>query len=155
MIDLTTVAVGKPRALAPAIEEYERRAARYWRFAAVEVAQARGREGRLVMEREAVGIRKHLRPGRLRVALTRPGRRMTSVEFADWLQDLAAGSLRGVHFIVGGAFGIDARLQDECDLALSLSSFTLPHELARLTLAEQIYRAGTIVRREPYHKGCG
>ena len=74
-------------------------------------------------------------------------------ELARWLERLSAGPEQGVHFIIGGAFGLDAKLLQECDLTLSLSPFTLPHDLARLVMAEQLYRAGTILRREPYHKG--
>ncbi len=77
--------------------------------------------------------------------------RRTSVEFAEWMQrqrELA----RDVAFVIGGAFGLDARVRAGALSALSLAPWTLPHEMARLVLAEQLYRAGTIVRREPYHK---
>lgn len=150
---ISVVAVGKAGALASAIREYETRATRYWRFEAVEVARARGRVAAEVMRREAASIRGRLRERHVRVAMTRKGRRMTSVELALWLERLVSGPEKGVHFILGGAFGLDARLHEECDLSLSLSPFTLPHDLARVVLAEQLYRAGTILRREPYHKG--
>ena len=150
---ISIVAVGKPVEMVSTIREYETRAAHYWRFEVSEVAQARGRVGAEVMRREADSIRPRLRAGHVRVAMTRRGRRLSSVELARWLERLVAGPERGVHFIIGGAFGLDARLREECDLSLSLSSFTLPHDLARAVLAEQLYRAGTILRREPYHKG--
>src|SRR5947209_7585680 len=60
---------------------------------------------------------------------------------------------RDVAFVIGGATGLDPAVFDRCDGRLSLSTWTLPHELARLVLLEQIYRAGTILRGEPYHKG--
>lgn len=150
---VSVVAVGRAGRLSSAIRDYETRAARYWRFEAVEVAQARGRTGVEVMRREADGIRGRLHGGHLHVAVTRLGRRMSSPELARWLERLVSGPEQGVQFIIGGAFGLDARLREECDLSLSLSPFTLPHDLARLVLAEQMYRAGTILRREPYHKG--
>ncbi len=150
---ISVIAVGKAGKSASAIRDYEARAARYWRFEAVEVAQGRGRAAAEVMRREARGIRARLRAGHLRVAVTRRGRRLSSVQMARWLEGLLSGPEQGVHFIIGGAFGLDARLRAECDLSLSLSSFTLPHDLARVVLAEQLYRAGTILRREPYHKG--
>ena len=62
-------------------------------------------------------------------------------------------SERGVHFVIGGAFGLEEGFKRECRFSLSLSALTLPHDLARLVLAEQLYRAGTILRNEPYHKG--
>ena len=55
-------------------------------------------------------------------------------------------------FMIGGAFGLADQLRDNAQIRLSLAPWTLPHELARLVLAEQLYRAGTIVRGEPYHK---
>jgi 23S rRNA (pseudouridine1915-N3)-methyltransferase len=54
--------------------------------------------------------------------------------------------------MIGGAFGLDDSLRDAASVRLSLAPWTLPHELARLVLAEQLYRAGTIIRGEPYHK---
>lgn len=145
--------VGKARSLGPAIREYEERAARHWRMEVAEVRQARGRVAAEVMRMEAANIRARLRPGFDRVAVTRGGRRFTSPELARWLEGVARTPAKGVHFLVGGAFGLDAGLRDECGLHLSLSSFTLPHDFARLVLAEQLYRAGTILGNQPYHKG--
>ncbi len=150
---ISIVAVGKARALAAAIEDYERRASHYWRFVSIEVAQARGGGSTEIRRREADSIRARLQPGHLRVALTRAGRLFSSLELAGWLERLSSGPQRGAHFIIGGAFGLDAKLLEECDLSLSLSPFTLPHDLARLVMTEQLYRAGTILRHEPYHKG--
>lgn len=150
---VSILAVGRARALAAGIEDYERRAARYWRFESIEVPQARGGSSAEIRRREADNIRTRLRPGHLRVALTRAGRHYSSLQLARWLERLSIGPERGAHFIIGGAFGLDANLVEECDLSLSLSLFTLPHDLARLVMAEQLYRAGTILRHEPYHKG--
>ena len=79
------------------------------------------------------------------------GRRMSSPEFAAWLQ-LRREAATDVAFVIGGAHGIAADLSSRAVARLSFSPWTLPHELARLVLAEQLYRAGTIVRGEPYHK---
>ena len=152
MMRISIIAVGKAGGLSPAIRDYETRAARYWRFEAIQVAQARGRKAVEVMRREANSIRGRMRTGHLRVAVTPGGRRMSSAELARWLEQLVSGPEHGVQFIIGGAFGLDAQLREECDLYLTLSSFTLPHDLARVVLTEQLYRAGTILRREPYHK---
>jgi 23S rRNA (pseudouridine1915-N3)-methyltransferase len=150
---VSVVVVGKARALAPVIREYEARAARYWPLEVDEVPQARGKVAAGVLRREADRIRARLRPGCLRVALTRCGDRWSSVELARWLEGLTHGPEKGVHFVIGGAFGLEEGLRRECRLGLSLSALTLPHDFARLVLAEQLYRAGTILRNEPYHKG--
>ena len=151
---ISVVVVGKAGSLGSTISEYEARAARYWRrLEVVEVRQGRGKVAAEVMRREADGIRARLRPGFERVAVTREGRRLTSPELARWIEGVARTPAKGVHFLVGGAFGLDPDLMDECGLRLSLSSFTLPHDFARLVLAEQFYRAGTILGNQPYHKG--
>ena len=151
---VSIVAVGKPGALAPPIRDYEERAKRYWRLDVTEVPQARGSRAREVLVREAGLIRARLKPDHATVALTRAGRPLSSVALAKWLERQTWGPSRGVHFLIGGAFGLEAGLREECDLTMSLSPFTLPHDLARLVLAEQLYRAGTILRNEPYHKGA-
>ena len=87
------------------------------------------------------------------VALTRTGGGMNSRELARYLERLAAEAVGNVAFVIGGAFGLSPRVRARADRTLALSPMTLPHEMARLVLAEQLYRAGTILRGEPYHKG--
>lgn len=151
------VAVGRVRgALDEAVRHYEGRAGRYWRLEVDEVeAGAKGRsEPRLVREAEARRIVPRLpAPGTV-VALTRDGNPLSSRELADLLQGEALASTGEVAFVLGGAFGLDAAVLSRARLRLSLSPMTLPHELARVVLAEQLYRAGTIQRGEPYHKGA-
>jgi 23S rRNA (pseudouridine1915-N3)-methyltransferase len=86
------------------------------------------------------------------VALSRSGRQLDSRAFAaaldQWRQDP-----QDLAFLIGGAYGLGDAVQDRCDDAIRLSDLTLPHELARLVLLEQIYRGNTILKGEPYHKG--
>jgi len=150
---VSIVAIGKAKSLSPDLHAYQARAGRYWALDVVEVRQARGKAAAVVMRAEAAAIRARLRPGFVRVAVTRGGDRFSSPELARWLRRLAEGPAPGVHFLIGGAFGLDGELRDACDFRLSLSSLTLPHDLARLLLLEQLYRAGTILGNQPYHKG--
>ena len=76
---------------------------------------------------------------------------MSSERFAEWLQQRRENA-QDVSFVIGGAFGLDDALKQEAGMLLSLAPWTLPHEMARLVLAEQLYRAGTIIRGEPYNK---
>ena len=85
------------------------------------------------------------------VACELAGRMMTSDEFAAWLQRLREQA-RDVAIVIGGAFGLGAVIKQRASHSLALAPWTLPHEVARLVLAEQLYRAGTILRGEPYHK---
>ena len=151
---LVTV-VGKPRdaGLAAAIHEYETRAARYWPLEVHEVREEPARSGSadLVREREGERLVGRLPQSCDVVACDVEGTGMTSEAFARWLQQTRE-SARDVAFAIGGAFGLSEALRGRARMRLSLAPWTLPHELARLVLAEQLYRAGTIVRGEPYHK---
>lgn len=152
---VTVSVVGKPRAagLAAAIHEYEARAARYWPLEIHEVREERARAAPadLVREREGERLTARLPPAAHLVACDLVGEHMTSSQFADWLQR-ARNEARDVAFVIGGAFGLAPSLRARAHTRLALAPWTLPHELARLVLAEQLYRAGTIARGEPYHK---
>jgi 23S rRNA (pseudouridine1915-N3)-methyltransferase len=146
--------VGKPRdALAAPIRDYETRAARYWPLDVHEVREesARSLTADVVRAREAERLASKLPTGALVVACDELGRSMTSKDFAAWLQ-AERESARDVAFVIGGAYGLAPSLRDSSSRRIALAPWTLPHELARLVLAEQLYRAGTIVRGEPYHK---
>jgi 23S rRNA (pseudouridine1915-N3)-methyltransferase len=154
---LTLVAVGSPsRLVDPAIREFETRAARYWKLETVDIAPEKASKNRPVTEvrsAEAERIRAAVPDGTELVALTRTGSTWSSRDLAQYLNRLAVGGTAGATFVVGGAYGLDRQLIREARTQLSLSPMTLPHDLARLLLAEQLYRAGTIIRGEPYHKG--
>ena len=147
--------VGKPRhaGLAAAIEDYETRAARYWPLEVREVREesARSSSADLVRDREGQRLVAAVPAGAQVVACDVNGRRLTSAEFASWLQQERERA-RDVAFVIGGAIGLGEAVRDRASSSLALAPWTLPHELARLVLAEQLYRAGTIVRGEPYHK---
>ncbi|HEY7879011.1 MAG TPA: 23S rRNA (pseudouridine(1915)-N(3))-methyltransferase RlmH [Gemmatimonadaceae bacterium] len=150
------VAVGRPRDrhLAAVVEEYERRAARYWPLESREVREepARGREADDVRAREGERVLAVLGTGVTPVACDAEGTLMRSAEFAEWMRDRRERAGRDVAFVIGGAFGLGPAVLERSRFRLALARWTLPHEMARLVLAEQLYRAGTIGRGEPYHK---
>ena len=96
-------------------------------------------------------IRKR-RPKDYLVALDRTGRQYGSEEFAGRLEKVAVNATGGVSFMIGGPLGLSSDALAEADEILSLSKFTLTHEMSRVLLLEQIYRAFTILRGEKYHK---
>jgi 23S rRNA (pseudouridine1915-N3)-methyltransferase len=152
---LIVAVVGKPRDanLAGAIREYETRAGRYWPLHVHEVREEPARAGSadLVRDREGERLLAALPPGAHVVACELTGAPYTSETFAAWLQQRREAA-RDVAIVIGGAFGLSASIRQRAASTLALAPWTLPHELARLVLAEQLYRAGTLLRGEPYHK---
>ncbi len=101
-------------------------------------------------EREAEALLAELRSDEQLVALTEEGQALGSVQLAERLRDSGSGRLA---FVIGGADGLAPRLKQRAAWTLSLSPLTFPHELARLLLLEQLYRAQTILQGGPYHRG--
>ncbi len=146
------LATGKPGALlGPAITEYETRAGRYFSLEVIEVAAGRGEGG---PEAEARRLLDRVPEGFDVVALTREGKRMSSKGLARYLSALGLYRRPGVAFLVGGPYGLAESVLARAEHKLSLSAMSLPRDLARLLLAEQVYRAGTLIRGQPYHKGA-
>jgi 23S rRNA (pseudouridine1915-N3)-methyltransferase len=156
-LKILLLAVGRPGLLfRDAILEYEQRAARYWTFQVIEIKEekaAKGTSSERVREVEAERLLERAPNGTELIALTRAGESWDSDRLAAHLQQRAVESHPGVTFLIGGAYGLGDGALRKAARQLSLSPFTLPHDLARLLLAEQLYRAGTIARGEPYHKG--
>ena|SRR2546429_1537516 len=152
---LVVAVVGKARhpALGEAIRDYETRAARYWPLDVREVREekATGISLDRVKEREGARLAEKIPERAQTVACESGGKSLSSVEFAEFLRQ-ARDDDRDLAFVIGGAFGLGANVASKSTMKLSLAPWTLPHEIARLVLVEQIYRAGTIVRGEPYHK---
>ena len=142
---IAIVAVGrvKERGLRAAIDDYEKRIARYARFEEIELED--GRDAELEARfRKAI-------PARARtVALEVEGQRMSSERFARWIEQCEIGAVPAIAFLIGGSYGLPKSVSASADLRLSMSDMILPHRVARLLLAEQIYRGFTILRNEPY-----
>lgn len=85
------------------------------------------------------------------VALDEHGKQFTSIKLASFLQTRANESTKNLVFLIGGAFGLDAAVLQRANYKWSLSELTFPHHLVRLVLAEQLYRACTILKNEKYH----
>ena len=157
MTRILVTAVGhlKNPGLKQVTEDYERRLMHYFRFEAAEVPAAslpdeRASEAR---DREATSLTRQIPDELELVALTRTGKSWSTRELAEYLDDMQTYGHGGTVFVIGGAHGLEASLLQRSKIKLSLSPMTLPHGLARLLLTEQLYRAGTILRGESYHKG--
>ena len=100
---------------------------------------------------EAELIRKQLQPGDYLVLLDEHGSERRSVDFASWLGKRMAAGARRIVFVVGGPYGFDASIHQLANEEISLSQMTFSHQLIRVLFVEQLYRACTILRGEPYH----
>ncbi len=155
---LHLVAVGrvKSASLREACDVYTRRLTRYQSLRIHEVRDAGRRDVDAAAARrvEAEAVQRVVPDGARLVALTRSGRPCSSAELARLLDSWRRDS-RDVALVIGGAHGLDDDVLRRAATCLSLSALTLPHDLARVVLLEQLYRACTILRGEPYHKAGG
>jgi 23S rRNA (pseudouridine1915-N3)-methyltransferase len=150
------ITVGKPRhnGLAAAGTDYLSRLRHYIRLEEAVVREERGGKGvsaSEIMQREGERILAHVKPGCNLVVLDRKGKTLTSESLAERLQQIAE-SASDTAFVIGGAWGLSPEVLKRSDWIWTLSTLTYPHELARVMVLEQLYRAQTILRGEPYHK---
>lgn len=102
-------------------------------------------------KREGETILQWLKPDDYLIALDEHGKQFSSEGLSDFLQERASASTKNLVFLIGGAFGLDAAVLKRAQVKWSLSQLTFPHQLVRLILAEQVYRACTILQNEKYH----
>ncbi len=133
------------------MEEYLKRLSGYSSIEVREVPKERS-EKESDKENAYNSLRKTHLKAEVRVALEEGGQQKTSQELASWLGDVIKDGVGRVSFLLGGPHGLCKSALDDSNMRLSLSAMTLPHQMARLLLVEQLYRAFTILRREPYHK---
>jgi 23S rRNA (pseudouridine1915-N3)-methyltransferase len=154
-VDITVVAVGKLRPYyREAFDDYAHRLRRYVTFREHEVREA-SRAPTVVAQRaeEAERLGARITEDSNVVALARVGAGWTSADLARQLERWLLAA-RPLAFVIGGSHGLDSSLIARAVATWSLGPLTLPHELARVVVGEQLYRAFTILRGEPYHKGA-
>jgi 23S rRNA (pseudouridine1915-N3)-methyltransferase len=150
------VAVGErmPSWIEEGFADYQRRLPRHLRLELKQIRPEPRRESRSteqLLAAEAARIGAALPRDALHIVLDEHGRALTTAELARMTADWAASG-RDVAFLIGGPDGLAASLKAKAALTMRLSSFTLPHGLARVVLAEQLYRAVSILSYHPYHR---
>ena len=150
------IAVGRVRnsGFSTACDDYVGRVRHYAKLHIHEVPDGsrRSKSPKAILHEEAEALREAAPSNARLVAVSRGGCKLDSRAFATKLDKWRQAG-RDLVFFIGGAYGLDRSLQRRCDETIRLSDMTLPHELARLVLLEQIYRGNTILKGEPYHKG--
>jgi len=119
----------------------------------VELSESRAGSAEARKVAEADALLAKVPPGHALICLDPGGKRQSSEDFADALAKIRDGGAGGLAFVIGGADGLGQGVRERADLVLSLGPMTLPHGLARIVLAEQLYRAMTILAGHPYHRG--
>lgn len=159
-MNITILAVGKIREsfYRNAIAEYQKRLGRYCHLEVIEVADEPAPERisavqvDAIKQKEAERILRRLRDNSFVITLEIEGKKYNSEEFAKKLEALALAGKSQLVFVIGGSLGLHFSVSERADLKLSFSDMTFPHQLMRVILTEQIYRAFRIINGSPYHK---
>ncbi|MFJ8259097.1 23S rRNA (pseudouridine(1915)-N(3))-methyltransferase RlmH [Peribacillus asahii] len=159
-MNITIVTVGKlkEKYLKQGIDEYLKRLTAYAKVDIIELPDEKAPETLSdvemlqIKEKEGERILSKINPDAHVIALAIEGKMKTSEELADTIEKLGTYGKSKVAFIIGGSLGLSAEVMKRADEALSFSKMTFPHQLMRLILVEQVYRAFRIMRGEPYHK---
>jgi 23S rRNA (pseudouridine1915-N3)-methyltransferase len=154
-ISLVWPASSSEKDFAEAIDRYLKRIRHFYPIEVVEVPAERGRQTQsdaTTMRSQSSRLLAAIPARGTVVVLDERGQMLDSLKFARWLERLTIDSPHGIHFVVGGDVGFDDSVRNRADRVLSLSAMTLPHQVARVVLLEQIYRACTLMRNIRYHK---
>ena len=157
---ITVIAPGKlkEKYWTMAIDEYSKRLSRYCKLELIQVADEKTTEGASLAEEEAVKDREGERilakipDGAYVIALAIEGKMLDSVGLSEKIEQLGLHGTSNIVFLIGGSLGLSSAVLKRADFKLSFSPMTFPHQMMRVILLEQIYRAYRILHHEPYHK---
>jgi len=157
---ITILCVGKVKEkfYRDAIEEFSKRLSRYCKLEIIEVADEKTQEEaseteiRIVKDKEGERLIKNIKEDAYVVCLCIDGKQLDSEELSEKIEQIGIQGKSHVYFIIGGSLGLADIVVKRADFKLSFSKMTFPHQLMRVILLEQIYRAYRIMNNEPYHK---
>ena len=160
MLSIRLVCVGKLREqfFVDAFNEYSKRLSAYCKFECAELNETKlgsspsDKEIAAALDKEAADIERALGKDAYVIAMCVEGMQLKSEDLAQKISSLAVSGRGRICFVIGGSFGISPRIKQRADMRLSMSEMTFPHHLARVMLAEQIYRAFKISEGSKYHK---
>jgi len=148
--------VGKTdnKALKELIQTYQKRLGHYIKFSLQSIDDIKNSKNLSEAEqklREGKALQKYLKPADRIILLDEGGKTFTSVTFAEWINKQQLSGVKRLVFIIGGPYGFSSELYQLATQKISLSSMTFSHQMVRLFFVEQLYRAQTILKNEPYH----
>lgn len=155
-MNLITICIGKTdeRAMEELNQKYEKRLPAHWNYNRIEIPDIKNRKNlseTQQKEKEAELILSKLSSTDYVILLDEKGKQMKSTKFAQQLQDLMNQSVKQIVFIIGGPYGFSDEVYARANQKLSLSEMTFTHQMVRLFLVEQLYRAFSILQGKPYH----
>lgn len=159
-MNITIITVGKikEKFYTQAIEEYSKRLSRYCTLKIIEVPDEKAPENlspaeqQGIIDKEGKKIIEKIPASSTVITMEIEGKQMTSLDFSEKIEQFAINGQSHLCFIIGGSLGLSQEVTTISQLKLSFSKMTFPHQLFRVMLLEQIYRAFRIIRNEPYHK---
>ena len=159
-MNITVIGVGKikEKYLKMGIDEFKKRLSKYCKLDIIELddekAPEKLSEKEMIMVKDKAGkkILSKIKDNSYVIALAIDGKNLSSEELADKMSDLTVRGNSSITFVIGGSLGLSDSVLDRADYKLSFSKMTFPHQMMRLILLEQIYRAFRINNNEPYHK---
>ncbi len=157
---ITVIGVGrlKEKYWQAAIDEYSKRLSKYVKLDIIEVPDEKAPENlsaaeeEIVKKNEGERILKNIRDGAYVIALAINGKMLSSEELSEFLNERMVRGAGHIVFVIGGSLGLSKEVLDRADYKLSFSKMTFPHQMMRVILLEQFYRAVKIMKNEPYHK---
>lgn len=157
---ITIICVGKikEKFYRDAVAEYEKRLSKYCKTEIVEVVDEKTPEGasevleEQIKAKEGQRILEKIKDDAYVCTLEIGGKKLSSEKLAEWMDKLTVSGISHITFVIGGSLGLHEAVCRRADMHLSFSDMTFPHQLMRVILTEQIYRAFRIIHREPYHK---
>ena len=151
MIKIICVGKIKEKFFKEAIEEYKKRLSKYTKINIIEVEDINLNNEELIKQKESELILKHIDKKDYIITLEIEGKQLTSIELSKKIEELETTN-PNIAFIIGGSYGISKEIKELSNFKLSFSKLTFPHQLFRVILLEQIYRAYKIKNNESYHK---
>ena len=160
MLSIRLICVGKLREqfYVDAFAEYSKRLSAYCKFECIELNETKlgaspsDKEIAAALDKEAGDIERAIGKDAYVIAMCVEGRQLKSEDFARRINELAVSGRGRLCFVVGGSFGLSPKIKQRADMLLGMSEMTFPHHLARVMLAEQIYRSFKILEGSRYHK---
>jgi 23S rRNA (pseudouridine1915-N3)-methyltransferase len=146
----------RPAYLDQGVQDYFRRINHYTSLQLIEIQdlkKTRGLPQQKIMELEGDKILKNIQAEDFVILLDERGNQLSSVELAGLIEEKTMQSVKSLVYVTGGAFGYDNKVYDRSNMLLSVSKMTFSHQVIRILFLEQLYRAFTMIKGQPYHHG--